>query len=65
MATEATARTAAYGAGTVVTAEEYERIVLDDPGVMWELHHRRLRVKPGMSVEHNWLMFYVAHLLQS
>ncbi len=53
MATEATARAAAYGAGTEVTAEEYERIVLDDPGVTWELHRGRLREKPGMSVSHN------------
>lgn len=49
MATEATARTATYGPGTAVTAEEYERIALDDPDTTWELHRGRLREKPGMS----------------
>lgn len=53
-----------YQSGTAVTAEEYERIALADPSVKWELHDGRLREKPAMSVEHNWLMFYLGHLLQ-
>ena len=52
MATEATARTAKYEAGTAVTAEEYEQIARDDPDIKWELHRGRLREKPGMSWDH-------------
>lgn len=55
-----------YAVGTPVSPEEYERFALaDHAGVQWELHRGRLREKPRMSVEHNWLMFYAARLLQA
>ena len=64
MATDTTTRRPAYEAGMAVTAEEYERIALDDPDVSWELHWGRLREKPAMAWEHNELMFELGHLLR-
>ena len=39
---------------TGMSAEQYERIALAEPERRWELHHGRLREKPGMSVGHDW-----------
>lgn len=54
---------ATYEEGTAVSAEEYERIALADSDRTWELHDGRLREKPAVSVEHNDLAFYLAHVL--
>ena len=40
-----------------VSKEAYLRLALDDPDHHCELHHRRLREKPGMSVDHSDVMF--------
>ena len=37
----------------VVTAEEYERIALEDPDSRWELVDGYLRQKPTMTTQHN------------
>jgi Uma2 family endonuclease len=42
----------------------YQQIMLEDPEGLWELHHGRLREKPGMSSEHNDAMTYLGILLQ-
>jgi Uma2 family endonuclease len=39
-----------------VTDETYERVALEDPEGIWELHEGRLRSKPGSSAEHNCVM---------
>jgi Uma2 family endonuclease len=36
-----------------VSAEEFERIALAEPGRAWELHRGRLREKPAMVFRHN------------
>lgn len=38
-----------------VSEETYLQIALEDPN-QWELYCGRLRRKPGMSLEHNWIM---------
>ena len=48
-----------------VSEQTYRRIALEEPDRHWELHRGRLREKPPTSVEHNWLAFYLGHLLQS
>lgn len=57
----------AHEAGSPVTAEEYERIALGDPGRKWELHHGRLREKPGMTWDHvdaiTELVYFLRHQL--
>lgn len=39
-----------------VTEETYQYVALADSEGQWELHHGRLREKPGMSFEHNDLL---------
>jgi Uma2 family endonuclease len=39
---------------TSISADEYERIALSEPDRRWELHDRRLREKPPMSIAHDW-----------
>ena len=53
MASNTTTQLPRHEAGAVITAEEYERLALEDPDHTWELHHGRLREKPGMTVPHN------------
>lgn len=53
MALEVSERRTTGEEGMVVSGAEYERIVLASSDVKWELHHGRLREKPGMSVGHN------------
>lgn len=48
-----------------IAERTYESLALEEPERQWELHDGRPREKPGMSAEHNWLMFYLGHLLQS
>ena len=48
----------------VMTKDAFDLIERADPEKNWELHHGELREKPGMSVEHGDVMFYLAHLLQ-
>ena len=64
MASNTTTHLPRHEAGAAITAAEYERLALEDPDHTWELHHGRLREKPGMSVEHNDFAFSLAHLLQ-
>jgi len=49
----------------VVTARTFEDFALADPDRNWEMHHGRLREKPGMSFDHNWQMTKLGFLLQS
>lgn len=48
-----------------VDQKTFEQFALDDPERRWEMHRGELREKPGMSIEHNDLMFYLAHLIQN
>jgi Uma2 family endonuclease len=43
-----------------VSEETFKRIALEDPEGHWELHYGHLRQKPGMSLEHNQIMFDLA-----
>lgn len=36
-----------------ITAETHERVAFEDPEGRWELHHGRLRGKPGMTFAHD------------
>jgi len=65
MASDTATRLPSYASGTPVTAEEYERIALAEPGVKWELHRGRLREKPGMTWNHADVISLLSHLLQS
>ncbi|MBI2761385.1 MAG: Uma2 family endonuclease [Chloroflexi bacterium] len=47
-----------------VSAEEYERIALDDPKGFWELHDGCLVQKPSMTYEHNRAMDRLAGRLR-
>ena len=47
-----------------VSEQTYRRLALRDPDGQWELHHGRLREKPGMTFAHNHLMFQLGVLLQ-
>ena len=47
-----------------VSEETFKRVALEDPDGQWELHCGRLRQKPGMTAEHNDLMFFVGFELQ-
>ncbi len=47
-----------------VTEQGLELIARADPDRQWELHDGQLREKPGMGVDHNDVMFFLAHLLQ-
>jgi len=42
-----------------VVAQSFERVALDAPEVLWELHEGRLREKPGMSFRHNDTTVYL------
>lgn len=44
--------------------EAYRRLAREQPDRQWELHHGRAREKPGMSAEHNDLMFQLGYRLQ-
>jgi Uma2 family endonuclease len=52
----AISRTAVQTESGPVSEEEYRRLALSDPQGQLELHHGRLREKPGMSVEHGDVM---------
>jgi Uma2 family endonuclease len=43
-----------------VTEETYRRVAMEDPERQWELHDGLLREKPGMGMEHNDVMMYLA-----
>jgi len=47
-----------------VSEETYRRLALEQPDRIWELYDGRLRDKPGMSVEHDDLLFELAHALR-
>jgi Uma2 family endonuclease len=40
-----------------VSEQTFKQVALEDPEGRWELHCGRLRKKPDMSFEHNYLMF--------
>jgi Uma2 family endonuclease len=46
-----------------ITEELLVQVVLADPEGQWELHRGRLREKPDMSVEHNYVLRALARLL--
>jgi Uma2 family endonuclease len=50
---------------TRISNEQYEQMALAEPERKWELWHGRLREKPGMTVEHNWLGEKLGYLLMS
>lgn len=39
-----------------VSEQTYRQLALEDPHGHWELHCGRLRQKPNMTVEHNYIM---------
>jgi Uma2 family endonuclease len=39
-----------------VSEETYRQVALEDPEGHWELYCGHLRQKPGMSIDHNWIM---------
>ena len=45
--------------------QTFEQFALGDPERQWEMHRGHLREKPGMSIEHNDLMFYLGLLIQN
>ena len=53
----------AIGAG-LDTQETYRRLAQEQPDRQWELHHGRVREKPGMGAEYNDLMFQLGFRLQ-
>lgn len=46
-----------------VTEQTYQRVALEDPEGHWELHKGRLREKPAMSFQHNFVMTYLGSQL--
>ena len=48
-----------------VSEETYLQLVVEDPEGHWELDCGRLRSKPGMTVPHNDIAWFVGHWLQS
>ena len=46
-----------------VTQETYQRVALEDPEGHWELHQGRLREKPSMSFQHNYVFTYLGSQL--
>jgi Uma2 family endonuclease len=49
--------------GMLVSEQEFLQLALEDYKSRWELHCGRLRKKPDMSFEHNYLMFELQRLL--
>src|SRR5262245_40019388 len=48
-----------------ISEEVYQQIVLAQPDHKWELVEGRLREKPGMTWEHNFIVMLLSHLLLS
>jgi Uma2 family endonuclease len=46
-----------------LTQQTYQSVALEDPERRWELHHGRLREKPGMTFRHNRVSIRLAHQL--
>jgi Uma2 family endonuclease len=47
-----------------LTQQSFEEFALSDPERQWEMHRGELREKPGMSFEHNDVMFSLGFFLQ-
>lgn len=48
-----------------LTQQTFEEFALSDPTRQWEMYGGELRQKPGMSIEHNDVMFYLGLLIQN
>ncbi|MGI8643550.1 MAG: Uma2 family endonuclease [Thermomicrobiales bacterium] len=48
-----------------ISPTTYERVALRDPDGQWELYHGQLREKPGMSADHNDVMFELPHQVRN